>query len=202
MQLKSQYYESNVEKELLQRLKNSDHAAFELVYHAYKQRIIFNLLRVLKSRDLVEEVVQDLFLKVWNTREQIDLDKSFNAFLYTIAANMAKNVFRKAAYDKKIRSQLLPIEKHIYTHIEEEIESQEIQTTVNNLLNLLPPQRRIVFRLCKLEGKSYKEVSELLNISENTVGDHIKKANLTLKQYDKNSKAFYFLIILPLISCY
>jgi len=170
------------EKELLLRLKDGDHNAFEEIYHLYKDKLIGNLLRMLKSRELVEELVQELFLKIWNGRQEIDPENSFKAYLFRIAANMTKNIFRSMYYDKQMRSTLLPVEERVYTHIEEHIVSQENKKILDNLLDKLPSQRRMVFTLCKLEGKSYREVGELLNISENTVNDHIRKANLTLRK--------------------
>ncbi len=182
------------EKELLLRLKDGDHGAFEEIYHIYKDKLIGNLLRILKSRELVEEQVQELFLRIWNGREDIDPDKPFKAYLFRIAANMAKNIFRKMSYDKQMRSTLLPIEQRIYTHVEERIASQENKKILDSLLDKLPPQRRMVFTLCKLEGKSYREVGELLNISENTVNDHIRKANITLKQLSTDLETMGFLM--------
>lgn len=182
------------EKELLFRLKEGDHRAFEEIYHACKDRLIGNMLRILKSREQVEELVQELFLKIWHGRADIDPDKPFRAYLFRIAANMAKNIFRQMYYDKQMRSRLLPLEQQCYTHVEEHITSQEHKQILDNLLEKLPPQRRIVFTLCKLEGKSYREVGELLNISENTVNDHIRKANMTLRQLSANLETMSFLV--------
>ncbi|HLT86847.1 MAG TPA: RNA polymerase sigma-70 factor [Sphingobacterium sp.] len=186
------------EIELVRRLKEGDHDAFEMLYHVYKDRLIGNLLRILKSRALVEEQVQDVFLKVWKGRDKIDVEKPFKAYLFTIAANMAKNVIRSAYYDKQMRATLLPVDQRIYMHVEEQITADENKQVLHNLLEKLPPQRRTVFTLCKLEGKSYKEVSELLNISENTVNDHIRKANLTLSQLRTNKKMIGLLFALCL----
>lgn len=186
------------ELELVRRLKEGDHDAFEMLYHVYKDRLIGNLLRILKSRALVEEQVQDVFLKVWKGRDKIDVGKPFKAYLFTIAANMAKNVIRSAYYDKQMRATLLPVDQRIYMHVEEQITADENKQVLHNLLEKLPPQRRTVFTLCKLEGKSYKEVSELLNISENTVNDHIRKANLTLRQFSTSQKMIGLLFALCL----
>ena len=182
------------EKKLLTRLKRGDHEAFEVIYHSYKDKLIGNLLRILKSRELVEEQVQDLFLNVWKGRERIDPEKPFKAYLFSIAANKAKNVIRSAYYDKQMRATLLRADQRIYTHVEEQITAEENKQVLNNLLDKLPPQRRMVFTLCKLEGKSYKEVGELLNISENTVNDHIRKANLTLQQFRSDPEAMGMLL--------
>src|SRR5690606_8488136 len=107
-------------------------------------------------------------------------------------------IFRKMSYDRQMRSTLLPMEQRIYTHVEEHIASQENKKILDSLLDKLPPQRRMVFTLCKLEGKSYREVGELLNISENTVNDHIRRANITLKQRSLDLKTMSFLMAMGL----
>lgn len=175
--------DNHEEKNLLIRLKEGDHDAFEEIYHKYKDRLIGNLLQVLKSKEVVEEQVQELFLNIWKGRRRIDPDKPFKAYLFRIAANMAKNVMRRSYYDQRMRASLLPLDQRVYLHVEEILTSEENKLILNNLLDKLPPQRRRVFTMCKLEGMSYKEVSELLNISENTVNDHIRKANVTLQQF-------------------
>lgn len=192
--MERQFSGSTQETELVTRLRNGDHDAFESIYYAYKDCLLGNLLRILKSRVLVEEIVQELFLNVWKTREQIDPTQSFKAYLFRIAANMANNAIRRAYYDRRMRAQLLPIEQRIYQHIEEGITTEENKQILQSLLDRLPPKRRTVFTLCKLEGKSYKEVSELLNISESTVNDHIRKANLALQQFRTDPEFMGFLL--------
>lgn len=198
--MKRQIQGGHHEFELVNRLKGGDHEAFEEIYHSYKNRLIGNLLNILKSRELVEELVQDLFLNIWNKREEIDLDKSFKSYLFKIAANMAKNSIRRAYYDKRMRSQLLPLEQRIYLHIEEGVLCEENNQLLQSLLDKLPPKRRAVFTLCKIEGKSYKEVSEQLNISESTVNDHIRKANLVFHQFRSDPEVMGLLLATYLCS--
>src|SRR5690606_33583243 len=99
----------------------------------------------------------------------------------TIARNMVMDIFRKSVRDKKLEDLLMSTSTEIYSHIEEDIYTKETRIQIDAMLDLLPPKRRMVFKLCKLEGRSYKEVSEILNISVATVNDHVKKANSFLK---------------------
>lgn len=171
------------EKELLIKLSNGDKYAFEMIYYRYKYRLAGNLLRMLKSEELAEEVLQDLFLKIWDTRSAIDPEKSFKAYMFRIAENMVMDYYRKASRDQKIRERLMASARESYSHIEEHIFDKENQLLLQSAIDLLPPQRKHVFTLCKLEGKSYKEVSEALGISHSTINDHLLKANKFLKQH-------------------
>lgn len=186
--------DNQYEKRLLEKLRVGDHDAFEQIYHIYKDRLIGNLLQVLKSRDVVEELVQDIFLNIWKGRKRIDPKQPFKAYIFRIAANMANNTLRRIYYDQRMRATLLPLDQRTYKHVEENITKEEHKLLLDNILSNLPPQRRKVFTLCKLEGRSYKEVSELLNISENTVNDHIRKANLTLQKIHIDPKVIGFLV--------
>ncbi len=178
------------EKELLLKLRNSEKPAFEELYHRYKIRLTGNLLRMLKSPELVEDVMQDIFLGIWENRKNIDPEQSIKPYLFTSAANRAKNIFRKAANEQQFKAYLLPRWKENYTHVEEVLFSQDNKQLLEELLKSLSPQQRMVYTLCRMEGKSYKEVATLLNITEATVNAHISKANKTLKELTKNNPIF------------
>lgn len=165
------------DQELVRQLRQGNHNAFNKLYDLYKHRLFGNLYRILKDRDTVEELVQDLFMNVWKGRQQIDPERPFKAYLFQIAANLAKNSLRKAYNDQKMRTLMMASAEASYTHIEEQLFREENKAQLEQLLNQLPPQRKRVYMLCKLEGRSYREVSELLGISESAVNDHIKKAN-------------------------
>lgn len=172
---------SSDEKELVLKLKRGDSIAFEQLYDLYKYPLAKNVLRLVKSEDITEEIIQELFITIWRTRKRIDPDRSFSAYLHTIARNMVMDIFRKSVRDKKLEDLLMSTSTEIYSHIEEDIYTKETRIQIDAMLDLLPPKRRMVFKLCKLEGRSYKEVSEILNISVATVNDHVKKANSFLK---------------------
>lgn len=173
----------NDEKNLLLRLRDGDHIAFEQIYHQYKAKLIRNSLRLLKSTDMVEELVQDLFIKVWEQRGKIDTTQPLNAYLYKVANNMIYDTFRKISRDKRLQAHLILNTQEEYNHIEKFIFDKENRTALQNAINLLPAQQQKVFVLCKLEEKSYAEVSEMLNITHGTINNHIYRANQFLKEY-------------------
>lgn len=170
-----------VERQVLLDLRSGDHVAFQEVYHTYKRPIITAMLRLLKSPVLVEELVQELFMKIWDNRENIDPDGSIKAYLFVVAGNMAKNTLRKAYYDKKMRAMLQPFDEQVYTQIDDYINKKENKALLQQILSHLPLRRREVYTLCKLEQLSYKEAAGRLGITENAVNDHIKKANSQIR---------------------
>jgi RNA polymerase sigma-70 factor (family 1) len=168
---------------LLERLRQGDEQAFIVIYDIYKRKLARALQRLLKSDDLVEEVLQDAFLKLWKQRAQILPNQSIGAFLYKISENLVYDVFRRAARDRKLRAMLYETSHEAYSHVEEIVIENERSLQLNKAISLLPPQRQRVFRMCRLEGHSYEEVSKELNISKSTVNDHLLKANRFLRSY-------------------
>jgi RNA polymerase sigma factor (sigma-70 family) len=172
-------------RELLLRLQEGDYTAFEIIYSNHKKKITQRLLRLLNSRDLVEDVLQDLFIRLWNSRNSIDVEKPIEAFLYRVATNLVNDYFRGIARDKKLAEELWHRISDLYNPFEE-ISQVNADSELFRSIDRLPEQRKKVFLLCKLEKKSYAEVSRLLEISEAAVNDHITKANRFLREnYDK-----------------
>ncbi|GGH30553.1 sigma-70 family RNA polymerase sigma factor [Sphingobacterium alkalisoli] len=178
------------EMDLLRKLREGDVSAFEQLYGQYKIKLTGNLLRMLKSPELVEDVLQDLFLGLWENRARIDPERSIRPYLFQSAANKAKNIFRRAGYEQKFRDYLLPQWSEYYSHVEELLVLEENKHLLDSLLNQLSPQQRTVYSLCKLEEKSYKEVAAELHISETTVNTHIRNANLLLKKLTQEDPRF------------
>jgi len=187
------------EKTLLLQLKNGDERAFEILYNNYKFRLAGNLFKLLKSDDLVKETLQELFFKLWEVRAQIDPEKSFKSYLFRIAENLVNDYFRKVAKDKRLLAKMLASSSELYLHIEEDMLSKEEVQKLQQLIDLMPPQRKMVFTLCKLEGKSYKEVEEIMGINAKTISSHMLQANKFLRSHFKDSSGIALSIVLSVL---
>lgn len=163
------------EKKLVIFLSEGNEEAFEELYHLYSERLICYLIRFVKSESLAAEILQEAFIKIWNNRENLDPDQSFRSYLFRIAENLVYDFFRKAARDKKL-AEILAKNSGAYSHIEENIFTKENNRFLQDAIQSLPPKRRQVFQMIKMEEKSYEEVSLLLNVSTSTINDHIVKA--------------------------
>jgi len=175
------------EKEILFRLIQGDEQAFEKIYRLYSPGLYGKLLKLLKSVPQTEETLQDVFLKIWEYRASINPEKSFSAFVYKIAENKAYDFFRRIARHKEFETELIALSTSNYRVLEEIMADEEKSVLLENAITTLPPQRQQVFRLCKLKGKSYKEVGELLGISLSTISDHIVKATKSIRTYFETS---------------
>src|SRR5690606_20211889 len=124
-----------------------------------------------------------LFVKLWNNRRQLDDRQGIRPYLYKIAENLVYDLYRKAARDKKMRAMLGATATDAYCHVEENLLEGERTELLEQAISLLPPQRQKIFRMSKLEGMSYEEISNALNISKSTINDHLLKASRFLRSY-------------------
>lgn len=184
------------EVRLIESLKTGDQGAFDVLYHAYKRMIIRHVFYLLRSDELAEDVVQDTFITIWEHRNQLVSTKSFRSFLLTIASNKCYDLFKRAANDARLRRFLLPSFQQGVNQVDVYIRKIESREQLDQLLNEMPPKQREVFRLAKVEGLSYREISAKLGISRNTINTHLKRARIFLRQYLPENQDLFLLCVL------
>ena len=183
------------------RLSKGDQSAFSRIYDEYKGRLSYKLLVLLKDEKLAEELLQDLFLKVWENKEKIDPSKSFKAYLYKITENAVIDLYRRAKKETVVLAQIKLANTEFYNHVEDLILQKENEDLIQTLLNQLPPKRREIFIQCKIHGRSYKEVSEEYGIAVTTINDHIQKSMIFFKSKLNSGRNIpYSLLLLYLFS--
>jgi len=185
------------EKALLIELKRGDKIAFKQLYEVYSGKLASKLIYLLKSEELAQDILQDVFLKIWINREMIDTELSFGAFLYKIATNLSKNMIRKNVYDQLMRDEVG--KEGVYHPMEEDEDAEQAKAILDQAMDQLTERQREVYTLHKLEGLSYQEISEKLNISLSAINHHIQKANKQLKAVLKSRSFELFILLLPTI---
>jgi len=186
------------EYELLKRLQSGDQLAFESLYQNYSREIYNKLVKMVKNVTLAEELTQDVFVKVWNKREVITIDQPFRYYLLTLTNNIVNDFYRKAARDRKLQDEIIAASTELYNPTEEQIYYKESKELMDQAIDSLPSQQKLVFQMCKIEGKSYEEVSKLLGISTSTISNHIVKATKSIKTYFFTQKKGFLLIAMYL----
>jgi RNA polymerase sigma-70 factor (family 1) len=171
------------EKDLLLSLRDGDERAFEELYRMYSKRIFISTLKLVNDEDQAQEILQDVFVRIWKGRKNIDPEKSFQSYLFSIAKNLVRDFFRKAALDRKLQGMLIARGTELYDHIESALYHKESTAILQSAIESLPVQRKTIFTLCRMEGKSYDEVAEIMGITVSTVGNQLVKATRTVRQY-------------------
>lgn len=180
---------------LLIAMQSGSQSAFAQIYQMYSARIYLNILKMVKSEYEAQELLQDVFFKVWTKRHLIEPEQSFRSYLFQIAKNTVYNFIRKNNLDKQVQDYVRQRMKEGYTHVEEDLSYRENELWYAETIEQLPTQRKLIYKLCKIDGKSYAEVSELLGISTSTINDHIVKATKFIKDRYLNREATIFMAI-------
>lgn len=163
------------ENELILLLKQSNQEAFTTLYKKYWKQV-YNFSRLyLTSQSVAEEVVQEVFIKVWESRDFMREGDNFKGLLFIITRNLIFNMHRKNLNEDFYKMTVLSAMENSYD-IEEEIDAKNLSEYIDLLIADLPPRRREIFNLSRKENKSYKEISQLLGVSEKTVENQIGEA--------------------------
>jgi RNA polymerase sigma-70 factor (ECF subfamily) len=184
---------------LLARLHNNDERAFNKLYSTCFRPIYRRIFSLVKDEAIADELVQDLFLKLWQKREDIDPQQSFEAYLFTIAQHLVYDHFRRIAKNKRLVARLLLNATDYYLHSDILLETKESRELLQKAIDQLSPQRREVFTRCKIEGKTYEETSLELGISVPTVNSHMTQSMKLVREYLLKNQD---IVLIFLLFCY
>ncbi len=183
--------------EVLKGLKEGRLEAFDELYNHYRERIYLGAFKLIKSHELAQEILQDVFMKIWENRNTIDLNKNFQSYIFRIMRTTSYDYFRKIALDQeRLDSLIIQSLKMQSASAESAIFYKEANSRLEQVLLQLPEKCREVYVLCKLEGRSHQEVSELLNVSPATVNNHIVKASRLIRSHFKPEFYIFLLFFL------
>lgn len=184
------------DEKFIRLLSKGDEQAFSTLYKKYHSHLYYYSLKFLKSGELAEETVHDVFLKIWENRENLRSDLNFRSYLFTICKNQIVNMLLRATKEREIKAKIAHHLDTSHNDLEETVVYTDYMNLAYEAIHHLPPQRQLVFKLCREEGKSYAEIAETLNISTGTVRDHIVKAGKFIKNYlVKNARITISLLI-------
>lgn len=157
------------ENELVSMLKEGNESALEELFRRFEQKVFAYAFRFTRSKELAEETLQDIFIKVWEYREKLDVSLSFNALIYKIAKNTILNYLRRESRQLMFRKEYGLSMESMRNFTEEKIFFEEYQQMTDRAIDHLSAQRQVIFKMSRNEGKSYEEIAATLGISKNTV---------------------------------
>lgn len=171
-------------KALFIRIADGDGAAFTELFKEYFEQIKWNALKMLKSEFWAEEIVQEVFTQVWTSRSKLAEIESPAAYLFKITANRCLDRIRRQ--ELEIKMQYLvnkTLQKEANTFQENSYDLRLIEKLIKEAIKQLPKQGKLVFELHRNEGFSYQEIADQLQISKNTVRNHMVKALHFIRLY-------------------
>ena len=176
----------DIDKAILLKLKEGQNSAFNMLYWKYNAKLYNFVYGILYDKSLAEDITQSAFLKIWERRKDIDPDKSFSAYLYTIARNLVyketERLLQENSYILSSKGNAGDNGEESDNQTTEKLDAAFIESYVDKIIEQLPASRREIFILSRKEGLSNKEIAAKLTISEKTVETQIYRSLQFLKE--------------------
>jgi len=185
--------------ELMREIREDNMFAFDTLYGRDSNRLYKFALSILKSTEEAENILQDVFLNLWEKRHNVEKDSSVKYYIFTITYNSAISIIRKKVKETQFFDYLKSLQELNQDTTSLEIEFNELTKSLQTIIGHLPQRQKEVYILHKEEGLKYHEIAEKLNISVNTIETHMSRALKTIKENLGKSSLlamlFYFLFV-------
>tara|TARA_R110002050_G_scaffold281956_2_gene429654 strand:+ start:23154 stop:23705 length:552 start_codon:yes stop_codon:yes gene_type:complete len=165
----------NSDNDIIQLLKDSDKGALTILYDNYWKPLFISSYNLLKDKEVCEEIIQDVFIEIWNKRLELEIKVSLKSYLYACVRYRVFNEFRKSKITQVELFEDLN-KRFEYTTPETKIMYKELENHVKLAVEGLPEKCKNVYKLSRNKQLSHKEIAEELNISTKTVENHITNA--------------------------
>ena len=174
----------HIDRLLLEQIAQRDELAFKTLFDAYKDRLYHYIHGLIKSKEVAEELVMDVFMKLWLGKELINQIENIDAFLFRVAYNKSIDFLRSAARDPRFRD-LLWEEMQLAggMNADQPMITREYEAKLREAVGLLTPQRRLVYTLSREKGLSHVDIARKLQLSKHTVSNHIVEAQKFIRAY-------------------
>lgn len=189
---------TDIESNLLRLVAEGDQSAFSELFLAYKDKLFSFIFGLCESRQQADDIVQDVFLKIWVMRADLPGIRDFEPYLLRMSHNYCINILRRKAVEL---AKLSSISQPAPSTVAEEIQYKETEALLRQAIEALPAQQKQVFKLSREQGLNQKEISEQLHIAVPTVKSHMTQALRALRAHCKNLYPITKLIIILIIAC-
>ncbi len=183
--------------ELIEQLQDSQVAAFDELYWKYHEAVYRNIFKFVKEETVAQDILQEVFSRLWEKRFDLKADQSVSGWLFVISFHLSVSHIRKKVREHALHQDLLSMSDEGMEGVENlHVQEEQFKLLMKGIEQLSPRKRSIV-TLCKLEGKTYAEAAEELNISRHTVKEHLSIAMSLLNDYmQRNGEQKYILLLL------
>ena len=180
------------ELEIVDRLRRGDEEAFSLLFRRQYEPLCFFAARFTRDLSAAESLVQEIFVKLWESREALQIRVSLRSYLYTSVKNACLNLIKHENFSYPLESVESRSDEPV-TRPDVQLETDEMTKVVEQAINKLPPKQREILCLAKYEGLSYQEIAEVQHVRINTVKTQLKRA---LKSLSKSLRYMHIALLL------
>lgn len=171
------------ERQVLSRLSNHDQEALTIIYNAYSKKLFRYALKIVKSTEIAEDTVHDIFVKLWDAAPTLQIETSIQAYLYKSTYFHIMNLIKRGSVQEKFVNEIISSAAQSSHCTEENVFYKETLKHVQSAINSLPPQRKLIFEMGRNEGMSHRQIAQKLEIADSTVNNQIVKALKTIKEH-------------------
>lgn len=191
--------DSDTEKKLLILISKGDEKAFQSIFTSYYEQLFNYIFSIVKSKLVAEELVMDVFLKIWLGKEIIPRIEKFNAFIFRVAHNKSIDFLRSVARDPKFQDLLWEqIQLSNNNRADSAIMVREYEAKLREAVSLLSPQKKKIYQMSREENMTHDQIAIQLNLSKSTVNNHIVEAQRFIRTYlTKHCDMAFLLALLP-----
>lgn len=196
------FREPNTEKELLTLISKGDEKAFQSLFSCYYEKLFNYILSIVKSKQIAEELVMDVFLKIWLGKEIVPRIEKFNAFIFRVAHNKSIDFLRSVAKDPKFQDLLWEqIQISNNACADSAVLVREYEAKLREAVSLLSPRKKKIYQMSREEDMTHDQIAVQLNLSKHTVNNHIVEAQRFIRTYliKKYDMAFLLTFLLGII---
>ena len=170
---------------LLEEIHKGDEKAFNTLFQRYRNQLFVYLHKITKSREASEEIVLDVFVKIWLGRQIVGEIRHFESFLFRIAHNKGIDFLRSARHQPVLLEEIWENMQHTISaeQADKRLQRLEVEHLLHQAIHELPPQKQKVFKMSREEGLSYDQIAQKLELSRNTVRNHMAAALEFIRTY-------------------
>jgi len=177
-------YSTYTDEQLLSLLGSSDEAAFKEIFERYREKLFFYLRKHTKANEIAEEIVTDIFMKLWTGRELAARITNLSAFLHKVGYYKALDFLRVTARHERLQQVYVDRLQHaVEKGIDEALIDAQDRALLYQAVNQLPPQRQTIYRMSREEGLTHEQIAEALHLSPSTVNNQLVAANRSIAHY-------------------
>lgn len=188
--------DAHIDRELILLVSSGDIAAFRKLYDIYRNKIYSIAFKFTSVQTAAEDIVQDVFIKLWLNKERLPDVENFNAYFNAIARNHIFNYLRKIAHEETLLQNLATNQIVKDKDTFDNLSYHELQGFLNKAVEQLSPQQKRVFMFSRIDGLKHKEIAEKMSISQSTVKGHMVEALSQIKRFLISREDLLFLILI------
>jgi RNA polymerase sigma-70 factor (ECF subfamily) len=182
------------ERALLAEIASGNEAAFRKLFDSYKERFYAVAFKMTRSDEAAKDIVQDVFMNIWKNREHLLKVDHPSSYFFTAVYRKVYHHYRRLASERKFLQSAAAV-KEIENTTDETVLTNEYKEWISRAITQLPPRQKLVFRLSKEDGMNRKDIARQLEISPNTVKNHLSDALKFIHSFLRKSSLFLLMVI-------